>query len=147
MAAPDVFSYLTLRLEQNKNKPQRSTGFSTVLKQLHNSGLVPEDAVDGSDWRGLVKKRLWWGAVVAAALLLPGEGLAYEGPWCAVINFGGMGPSENCSMPSFEVCRELAMQYGSSSFCRQNGAWPGYRSSSPKTKSPARKRKHRPHHS
>jgi hypothetical protein len=87
-------------------------------------------------------KGLWFVAVAAAMLLLPRASLASEGPWCAVINFGGMGPSENCSMPSFETCRQLAMQYGPSSFCRHNAAWPSHRSS--KAKSPARKKK-RPH--
>jgi len=92
-----------------------------------------------------MQKHLWSLAVAAVVLLLPKEGLAYEGPWCAVINFGGMGPSENCSMPSFEVCRQLAMQYGSSSFCRQNAAWPGNRPSNPQAKSPAHRKKHRHH--
>lgn len=92
-----------------------------------------------------MRKLLWCGAVAVAALLLPKEGVAAEGPWCAVINLGGAGPAENCSMPSFEVCRELTMPYGPSSFCRQNAAWPGYRTSGPKTKSPARKKHPRNH--
>jgi hypothetical protein len=89
-------------------------------------------------------KGLWFVAVAAAILLLPRASLASEGPWCAVINFGGMGPSENCSMPSFETCRQLAMQYGPSSFCRHNAAWPGHRSSN-QAKSPTHKKK-RQHH-
>ena len=91
-------------------------------------------------------QKRWCGALVAAALLLPAEGRAYDGPWCAVINFGGMGPSENCSMPSFEACRQLAAQYGPSSFCRHNAAWQGQRSSNPHSKSRAHKKK-RSHHS
>jgi hypothetical protein len=81
--------------------------------------------------------------LAAAALLFPAQSRAAEGPWCAVINVGSMGPAERCSMPSFEACRALAMQYGSSSFCRQNPAWPGYRPSGPKTKSHARKHRHK----
>jgi hypothetical protein len=91
-----------------------------------------------------MKKHLWCGLVAVAAMLLPAESKAYDGPWCAVINFGGMGSSENCSMPSFEVCRELAIQYGSSSFCRQNPGWDGYQNWRGQTKSrPHKKKRHR----
>jgi hypothetical protein len=76
-------------------------------------------------------------------MLVSQESLATEGPWCAVLNFGSMGPSENCSMPSFEVCRELATHYGSASFCRQNPGWPGYRPPGPKAGSRVHKKKHR----
>jgi hypothetical protein len=92
-----------------------------------------------------MQKLLLCGTLVAAAMLFPQATRAAEGPWCAVLNFGSMGPSENCSMRSFEACRELAMHYGSSSFCRQNAAWPGYRPSGPQAKSHARKKKRRHH--
>jgi hypothetical protein len=70
--------------------------------------------------------RLWCGALFATVLLLPSQSLAVEGPWCAVIDLGGGSPAENCSMPSFEICREEVRPYGSTSFCRQNPGWPGY---------------------
>lgn len=63
------------------------------------------------------------------AIAAPTATRATEGPWCAVLNFGSAGPGEVCSMPTFEACRELAMHYGTASFCRQNPAWPGYYSS------------------
>jgi hypothetical protein len=90
-----------------------------------------------------VKRHLLAGAVAAGVLVVDPCAQAAEGPWCAVLNFGGMGPSENCSMPSFEVCRELAMQYGSASFCRQNPGWPGHRPSKQQSKSHRVQKKHR----
>ena len=67
-------------------------------------------------------------ACAALFVLSASEVRAYDGPWCAVINFGGGSVSENCSMPSFEVCRAYALRYGSTSFCRQNGYFQGYSS-------------------
>lgn len=92
-----------------------------------------------------MRKLLLCGALLA--LLPAGQAWAYEGPWCAVLNFGSFGPVERCSMPSFEACREEALHYGSSSFCRQNGRWPGYWKSNPPSKFRAHKKKHRHHHS
>ena len=72
-------------------------------------------------------RKLWLLGVLAAAAVLPSrQGLAYDGPWCAIINAGSGTISERCSMRSFEMCRAEAQLYGPSSFCRQNGRWPGY---------------------
>jgi len=66
-------------------------------------------------------------AAVAACFLFGSNGArAYDGPWCAVISFGGGFVSENCSMPSFEACRAEAMRFGPTSFCRHNGYFQGY---------------------
>ena len=71
-------------------------------------------------------RRLLLTVTLVSAALSPATSHATEGPWCAVLNFGGMGPAEKCNMPSFEACQQLAMQYGTASFCRQNPGWPGY---------------------
>ncbi len=85
-------------------------------------------------------------AVTAALLLLGSNGArAYDGPWCAVISLGRGVVSENCSMPSFEVCREEAMRFGSTSFCRQNGAFRGYSAESPRYRAKKSGRSRKPH--
>ena len=62
----------------------------------------------------------------AAALTPPRPALAYEGPWCAVVDQGGGGVEERCSMQSFEMCRAEARLWGPTGFCRQNPRFPGY---------------------
>jgi len=84
-------------------------------------------------------------ALTVMALPLSGPASAAEGPWCAVLNLGGMGPAEKCDMPSFEVCRELAMQYGTASFCRENPGWPGYRHPVSQERSTRHRKKHHHH--
>jgi hypothetical protein len=66
-------------------------------------------------------KTVMLAAVAALLALKPDSARAYNGPWCAVISLGGGFVSENCSMPSFEVCRAEALRFGPTSFCRQNG--------------------------
>jgi hypothetical protein len=116
-----------------------------VLKQLQISALFLRSAGWGSGER-IMRKLLLSVALAVMALPLSGPASALEGPWCAVLNFGGMGPAEKCDMPSFEVCRELAMQYGTASFCRQNPGWPGYRQQGPQERSAAHRKKRRHHH-
>ena len=67
-------------------------------------------------------------ALAALFVLSANEARAYDGPWCAVISLGGGTVSENCSMPSFEVCRAEALRFGPTSFCRHNGYFRGYSS-------------------
>ena len=93
-----------------------------------------------------MRRLLLTATLAVTAVLSPVPGQAAEGPWCAVLNFGGMGPAEKCDLPSFEVCRELAMQYGTASFCRQNPGWPGYRPQGPQERSAAHRKKRRHHH-
>ena len=88
-------------------------------------------------------------AMIALAALFvssANEAEAYDGPWCAVISFGGGVVSENCSMPSFEVCRREALSFGPTSFCRQNGYFRGYSPESTRyrVKKSKRSRKERP---
>jgi len=74
-----------------------------------------------------MKKYLMLSAFAAAALLPAGQSHAYyEGPWCAVVNDGAGNVVENCSMRSFEMCRQEALLGGPTSFCRINGRFPGY---------------------
>ena len=70
-------------------------------------------------------KAVMLAALAALFAFKPDSARAYDGPWCAVINLGGGSSSENCSMPSFEVCRAYALGFGSTSFCRQNGNFRG----------------------
>jgi len=72
-----------------------------------------------------MRKHAMLAAFAACFLLGPNSARAYHGPWCAVINLGGGSSTENCSLPSFEVCRAYAMGFGSTSFCRQNGNFRG----------------------
>jgi len=84
--------------------------------------------------------------LAAAATLLflgPKSALAYgNGPWCAVISIGGGVVSENCSMPSFEVCRSYASSFGPTSFCRNNGYFQGYPAEPARHRARKSKRKH-----
>jgi hypothetical protein len=63
-----------------------------------------------------------------------------------VVNWGAGSVSEYCSMPSFEACRNEALRFGSTSFCRQNPAYPGYRSKGPAPRHVTRFRHHRHGH-
>jgi hypothetical protein len=82
-------------------------------------------------------------ALAALFVLNANQARAYDGPWCAVISLGRGGVSENCSMPSFEVCRREALSFGPTSFCRQNGYFRGYSPES--TRYRARKSKRHRH--
>jgi hypothetical protein len=83
-------------------------------------------------------------AAAATLFLGPKSALAYgNGPWCAVISIGGGVVSENCSMPSFEVCRSYALGFGPTSFCRHNGYFQGYPAESTRQRPKKSKRKHR----
>ena len=73
-----------------------------------------------------VPKPIIVAALAALFALSAGDTRADDGPWCAVISLGGGFVSENCSMPSFEVCRAEALRFGPTSFCRQNGYFRGY---------------------
>jgi hypothetical protein len=84
-------------------------------------------------------------AAAAALLVFSANGAhAYgDGSWCAVISIGGGVVSENCSMPSFEVCRQEASHFGPTSFCRQNGYFQGYRTEPARHRPRKSKRKDR----
>ena len=66
------------------------------------------------------------GFLTIATLFSSRPGLAAEGPWCAIVNLGAGVVYEQCSMTSFELCRQEALRFGMTSFCRQNPAYPGY---------------------
>jgi Protein of unknown function (DUF3551) len=83
-------------------------------------------------------------AAIAALLLLNSErARAYDGPWCAIISLGGGFVSENCSMPSFEVCRAEALRFGPTSFCRVNGYYLAKKGEAQRYRPKKAKRKHR----
>ena len=92
-----------------------------------------------------MRKTVMLTALAALFVLSANPARAYDGPWCAVISVGGGFVSENCSMPSFEVCRAEAMRFGPTSFCRHNGYFRGYSSESTRyrTKKSKRSRIHR----
>jgi hypothetical protein len=63
----------------------------------------------------------------AAAMFLDLRGSqAYEGPWCALSDIGGGVMHENCSMRSFEMCRQEVIA-GNRGFCNPNPRWQGNR--------------------
>ena len=65
-------------------------------------------------------------AIALLAGLPPSQ--AYEGPWCAVTN-KGRSVSENCSMRTFEMCRQEVVA-GNRGFCNPNPRWLGNRAGS-----------------
>jgi hypothetical protein len=88
-------------------------------------------------------KAVMLAAAATLLLLSPKGALAYgNGPWCAVVSIGGGVVSENCSMPSFEVCRQEASHFGPTSFCRQNGYFQGYPAEPARHRARKSKRKH-----
>ena len=83
-------------------------------------------------------------AVTAAALLLNVRaGQAYEGPWCATMDIGAAGVTEDCSIPSYELCLQLTIA-GNRGFCARNPRWPGWYSADDEPRS-YRHRRHRRH--
>jgi hypothetical protein len=88
-------------------------------------------------------KAMMLAALAALLAFKPDGARAYDGPWCAVISLGGGFVSENCSMPSFEVCRQEAMRFGSTSFCRQNGYYVAKQGAAQRYRPKKSKRKHR----
>jgi hypothetical protein len=87
-------------------------------------------------------KTVMLAAVAALLAFNPDSARAYDGPWCAVISLGGGFVSENCSMPSFEVCRAEALRFGSTSFCRQNGYYVARQAETQRYRPKKSKRKH-----
>ena len=88
-------------------------------------------------------KTVMMAATVALFLFDASGARAYDGPWCAVISLGGGFVSENCSMPSFEVCRAEALRFGPTSFCRQNGYYLAKQAETQRYRPKKSKRKHR----
>jgi hypothetical protein len=71
--------------------------------------------------------RLMLMITVAAAMCVSARASqAYEGPWCAVTSLGRGSVTENCSMRSFEMCRQEVIA-GNRGFCNRNprvqGIW------------------------
>lgn len=89
-----------------------------------------------------MRKTVMLAAVAALLAFNSNSARAYDGPWCAVISLGGGFVSENCSMPSFEVCRAEAMRFGSTSFCRQNGYYAARQAEKQRYRPKKSKRKH-----
>jgi hypothetical protein len=73
-------------------------------------------------------RKLLFCGVLLCAFAAPSEAApGYRGGWCLVANFGAGVVSENCSFPTFEMCRANQFRYGSTAFCRVSGyAVPGY---------------------
>jgi hypothetical protein len=64
-------------------------------------------------------------AVAAGALLIgPRPSLAYEGPWCARQTVGADISVDNCSMRTFEQCRNEIIA-GNRGFCVPNARYAG----------------------
>jgi hypothetical protein len=73
-----------------------------------------------------MRKLIAAGLLAGGTLIGPQAGIAYEGPWCAVVTQGSEVVEELCSMQSFEMCRVEARRWGPTGFCRQNPRFPGY---------------------
>jgi hypothetical protein len=61
-------------------------------------------------------------AATAAAILVSEPSQAYQGPWCAGYSVGHGTWREECTMPSFEVCRQYVIA-GNRGFCSPNPYW------------------------
>jgi hypothetical protein len=70
--------------------------------------------------------RVMLAVAVVAMVVLAGQrpGRAYDGPWCAVTNTGGGTVQWNCSLPTFEMCRQEVIA-GNRGFCNPNPRWVG----------------------
>lgn len=90
-----------------------------------------------------MRKTVMLAALAALLAFKPDGARAYDGPWCAVISLGSGFVSENCSMPSFEACRQEALGFGSSSFCRQNGYYIARQAETQRHRPKKSKRQHR----
>jgi hypothetical protein len=64
--------------------------------------------------------KLILGGALMAAIWLPGEASAYEGPWCLRASVGRGTVAEICHFATFEACARERFHYGSTSFCGQN---------------------------
>ncbi len=74
-----------------------------------------------------MRKMLMCGVLLCAFAQPSHAGQGYRGGWCLVANLGAGAISENCSFPTFEMCRAYAFTFGSTAFCRVSGyAAPGY---------------------
>lgn len=91
-----------------------------------------------------MKRLIYAGATILAAMtwhLQPAQArLLREGPWCAVINFGGGDVVWDCEFNSVEECRPNVIA-GTRGFCNPNPRWPGW--SAPAETGP---KKHVRHH-
>jgi len=85
------------------------------------------------------------GFLALSMLFFPRPGLAAEGPWCAVVDMGFNLIQERCSMASFEICRQEALRFGMTSFCRQNPAYPGYWTGQREPRATKSRRRHHRH--
>ena len=62
------------------------------------------------------------GVALVAVLLEAGPVQAYEGPWCAVLNYGNGSAYEDCRYSSIETCRPNVLA-GNRGFCNLNPRW------------------------
>jgi hypothetical protein len=74
-----------------------------------------------------MRKLVLAGLVTAASVVCfigPKPAAAAEGPWCHTFGGSNSGPLENCSMRTFEMCRQEIQGNGGS--CSPNPRWHGY---------------------
>lgn len=64
------------------------------------------------------------GVVLAAISLEMRPVRAYEGPWCAIVNYGNSAAYEDCQYASLEACRPNVLA-GNRGFCNPNPRWVG----------------------
>jgi hypothetical protein len=83
---------------------------------------------DGPMRERTVRKVLLCGVLLCVFATPSDASQRYRGGWCLVANLGIGAVHENCSFPTFEMCRAHTFRYGSTAFCRMSGyAVPGYR--------------------
>ena len=73
------------------------------------------------------------GAALIAVLLEARPVQAYEGPWCAVVNYGSGSAYEDCQYATLEACRPHVLA-GNRGFCNQNPRWVGAPNAKPRVR-------------
>jgi hypothetical protein len=77
------------------------------------------------------------GAVLIAISFEVSQAKAYEGPWCAIQNFGSGSAYEDCQYATLEACRPHVLA-GNRGFCNPNPRWVG--TNPPGTKTRAKRK-------
>jgi len=62
------------------------------------------------------------GVALVAMLVEARPVQAYEGPWCAILNYGNGSAYEDCHYSSIEACRPNVLA-GNRGFCNPNPRW------------------------
>ena len=93
-----------------------------------------------------MKKIVLLGLLAAAVSLTAEKSFAYaDAPWCLQANVG-RSVTERCEFGTFEACARERTYWGTTAFCTQNPAPPGYWSGLREPRRPLHRHKDRRRH-